>query len=289
MAAELVEQLRQYGQLLRDESAPDDLERTPTAHVFDMPSSKASRTRHGVLLMATSISVLAVGLVAVLVAVNQPPTEPIATTIEAPSEVTPQANDTPELEAQFSTIDYEIVSSDPRPATATETEAVVAFFDRKAIEVDASSVQVVFEADEGPVVFEADLTDTARPDDPLNSNRCRVTATSPPDDATIGNKESSCWNTATRPEPTENERPQLSYGCDPAYGIPGGWFGKRNFTAEIDLPPDAPGAVFTLENGKRVLVRPASDLISYTGPPATSVEVFYAGGQTFTDDLSNCL
>jgi hypothetical protein len=165
----------------------------------------------------------------------------------------------------------------------------VAFFDRKAIEVDASSVQVVFEADGGPVVFEAGLTNAARPDDPLNSNRCRVSATSPLDDAEIANKESSCWNTATRPEPAENEQPQLSFGCDPAYGIPEGWFGKRNVTAKIDLPPDAPGALFRLEKGKRVLVRPASDLIPYTGPPASGVEVFCAGGQTFTDDLSNCI
>lgn len=294
MAADLVEQLRQYGHLLRDDPPPDDrpLDGRELPHPPDVLVSpvveKRKPSRRGLLVAATVVA-LTVGLLGALVAVNQPPAEPVATPVAAPSDVAPQPNDTPELEAEFATIDYEIVSSGPRSATEQEADAVVRFFERAAIEVDDDSVRVVLEVDEGPTVFEADVGDDVRTDDPFDSNRCRVTITSFSTGDQIGNEPFSCWNTEVRPPPTEDERPQLAYGCDPAYGIPGGVFGKRDFTAEIDLPPNAPAAIFTLENGKRVLVRPVRDLVSYAGPPAASVEVFYADGQTFTDDLSDCL
>jgi hypothetical protein len=156
--------------------------------------------------------------------------------------------------------------------------------------IDASRIvpgseSVVFEVEGGVISVQFDLA----PDQPRSgANRCQLDGRREGAELRLRD-EWSCWNRALRPATRADGGPPMRWGCKPRFFFGGSWFGGKNFFAEVGMPPGSPGAIFTLQDGKRVLVRPSFDLVMYVGPIAETVDVFRADGTFTTERTGACL
>ena len=65
--------------------------------------------------------------------------------------------------------------------------------------------------------------------------------------------------------------------------------GNSPSTATIDLPPNAPGVIFTLDDGQTVLIRPVNDFVFFRGPIVDRMEIFYATGEGHVVNTTDCM
>jgi len=289
MSTELIDQLARYGDFVREELAeaagvdgPSAAPLTLQVAVEPEPRRRADRL---VLVAVLAAVLFASGLITLSLVRNQE--ELVASPVSDPTLIERRATDTEPFLERLSDVNFEMSSFGQRGPTDAERASVVSFFGPQAEDLSGESVTIIQEFEAGPVVVEFNVD---RPEEgEIDATRCRAVGRSTSGGLDFGDR-FSCWDPANRPVLAGDAAPSFSFGCVAAIPIPGGsLFGRRDFVAEVDLPPRSPGVVFTLDNGDVVLLRPNNNLVVYAGPVAQRMEIFYANGEVHTINTSDCL
>jgi hypothetical protein len=203
-------------------------------------------------------------------------------------EIQPRPGDTPAFLARLDHVVEEVVLQPGTPLSDAEVEAIVSNQTTEISTVDPGTVRTLMQLPSGAALLEFDQSGIAAE---VGETVMHCEAIVSRQSGELQSPDSVwCWDPAFPPPPAEDDgAAQLSYGCRTAFGVPGlAGFGKGHFVAEISLPADAPGVIFTLENGDVILVRPFDDRVIYAGPIAVTMEIFHHGGKVDTVNTSGC-
>ncbi len=289
MTADLVEQLRDYGDVLRAEIERRESERRHG-------SGGAGRSWSRVLLVAAMVGV-AVACGTALYSLYSLPLGPalVADPVEDSSSIERTDSEPAEFLDRLDDVDFVMEMGAGRDLTAGERRDVIDYFapGTGAGQPSVGSARVAFELTDNWVVIDADLDAGQQPDrvpdDLPREQRCRVLARTDGDSLSFDALGHSCWDRNRSLLPGEGERAGVSYGCRPAVEL-GGLvaYGQGDFVADISVPPDSPGAIFTLVSGESVLIRPVEQQIIYAGPVVEQVAIFYGDGKVERTTTADC-
>jgi len=289
MSTEVIDQLARYGDFVREElaeatSAPGSRAAPLTLQVAAEPEPRRRADRL-VLVAVLAALLFASGLITLRLARDQE--ELVASPVSDPALIERRATDTEPFLERLPDVDFEMSDLGQREPTDTERAAVVSFFGPQVEGIGGESVTIVQEFEAGQVVVEFNVD--PREEGEFDATLCRAVGRSTSSGLDFGGR-LSCWDPTNRPVLADDAAPSFSFGCVPAFDIPGGsLFGQRGFVAQVDLPPSSPGVVFTLDNDDVVLLRPNNNLVVYAGPVAERMEIFYANGEVHTINTSDCL
>ena len=280
MSVDIIEQLERYGDFLRDELTVG----VPVVGLRPEVDVSPRRWRAWAVRGVASAAVLVLAVMS-FAAIRRSGSSPLVASQVSdvePIEILP--TDTAAFRERLPDVDLQMIPLAPRVATEDERATVVE--KRRDLLLVPASVEVVFEVANGPIAFEFDMISTGS--GPLDCRRGRMTGERRGAELRLLGS-SSCWDPTRPPTRADPGRPPLSYGCRPKYLFGGDQFGVKDFNVEITTPLGSPGAIFTLTDGRQVLVRPSNDLVFYMGPVAETVDVFYPDNSVVTERTGSCI